>query len=152
MTYLRPGRISIVALFVALACLAGCASMRPATPLEVARLFSQDPVSEGASSRESERIHTEAGLASFYGPGFHGRMTASGEIYDQEKMTAAHPTLEFGSRVRVTNLSNGESVVVRVTDRGPYVRGRVIDVSVGAARELRFVKRGVTRVRLEQLS
>jgi rare lipoprotein A len=151
MTHLRPGRISIVALVVSLACL-GCAAMRPATHLETARLFSQDPVSEGAPARESERIHTETGLASFYGPGFHGRMTASGETYDQEEMTAAHPTLEFGSRVRVTNLSNGESVVVRVTDRGPYVRGRVIDVSVSAARELRFQKRGVTRVRLEQLS
>ena len=151
MTYRTPGRFSIVLLVLSLACL-GCASMRPATPLEADRLFSQDPVSEPVSAPEAERVHTETGLASFYGPGFHGRTTASGEPYDQEDMTAAHPTLDFGSRVRVTNLSNGESVVVRVTDRGPYVRGRIIDVSVGAARELRFMKRGVTRVRLQQLS
>jgi rare lipoprotein A len=145
MPYLRPGRISIVMLLLSLAFL-GCASMRPATSLEAAQLFSLDPVPD------PEPVHTEAGLASFYGPGFHGKTTASGERYDQEELTAAHRTLEFGSRVRVTNLANGASVVVRVTDRGPYVRGRIIDLSVGAARELRFVKRGVTRVRLEQLS
>ena len=145
MTYLRPGRIILVLLLLSLACL-GCASMRPVTSLEAARLFTPDP------APEPEAAHTETGWASFYGPGFHGRLTASGETYDQEEMTAAHPTLEFGSRVRVTNLANGESVVVRVTDRGPFVRGRVIDVSVGAAKELRFVQRGVTRVRLEQLS
>ncbi|HET9252369.1 MAG TPA: septal ring lytic transglycosylase RlpA family protein [Candidatus Eisenbacteria bacterium] len=149
MTCLRPGRIWIVTLVLVLACL-GCASMRPATPLEAARLFTQDPVIEPARAPKPSRGQT--GWASFYGPGFHGRTTASGETYDQEDLTAAHPTLEFGSRVRVTNLANGETVVVRVTDRGPYVRGRIIDLSVGAARELRFVERGVTKVRLEPVS
>lgn len=151
MTYLRPGRISIVALIFSLAFL-GCATMRPASPKVVDRLFTQDYAFDRAAHREREPIHTETGMASFYGPGFHGRTTASGETYDQEELTAAHPTLAFGSRVRVTNLANGESVVVRVTDRGPYARGRVIDLSVGAARELHFVQRGVTRVRLERIS
>ena len=150
MTYPRPGRISIVALIFSLAFL-GCATMRPASPEVADRLFSQDYDSVRAAARR-EPIHIETGMASFYGPGFHGRTTASGETYDQEELTAAHPTLAFGSRVRVTNLANGESVVVRVTDRGPYARGRVIDLSVGAARELRFVRRGVTRVRLERIS
>src|SRR5262245_34504801 len=131
MTHLRPGRISFVALILSLACL-GCASMRPASPVLLARLFTQDHAPQRAPAHESKPIHTETGVASFYGPGFHGRTTASGEIYDQEELTAAHPTLAFGSRVRVTNLANGESVVVRVTDRGPFARGRVIDLSVGA--------------------
>jgi rare lipoprotein A len=151
MTHPRPGRISIVALILSLVCL-GCASMRPASPAVVDRLFTQDHASERTPVRVPKPRHIETGVASFYGPGFHGRTTASGEIYDQEEMTAAHPTLAFGSRVRVTNLVNGESVVVRVTDRGPYARGRVIDLSVGAARELRFVQRGVTRVRVERIS
>ena len=152
MTYLRPGRIAFLALLLSLVFL-GCASLRPATPLQAARLFGPDPVPGWAASQEDPDVApTETGMASFYGPGFHGKATASGETYDQEKMTAAHPTLEFGSRVRVTNLANGASVVVRVTDRGPYVRGRVIDVSVRAAKALQFVKRGVTRVRLERIS
>jgi rare lipoprotein A len=151
MTHLRPGRLSIVALILSLGCL-GCASMRPASPGVVDRLFPQEHAPERALARAPKPTHTEIGVASFYGPGFHGRTTASGETYDQEELTAAHPTLAFGSRVRVTNLANGESVVVRVTDRGPYARGRVIDLSVGAARELRFVRRGVTKVRLERIS
>lgn len=152
MTYLRPGRITFLAFLLSLVFL-GCASMRPATSLQAARLFGPDPVPGWAQSQEDPDVAPiETGMASFYGPGFHGKATASGETYDQEKMTAAHPTLEFGSRVRVTNLANGASVVVRVTDRGPYVRGRVIDLSVRAARALQFVKRGVTRVRLEPVS
>lgn len=150
MTYLRFGRTALSTILLSLAVL-GCASMRPATSLDAERLFAEDFDSEERRARPAA-LHTESGIASFYGPGFHGRTTANGETYDQEKLTAAHPTLDFGSRVRVTNLSNGESVVVRITDRGPYVRGRVIDLSVGAARELRFVERGVTRVRLEQIS
>ncbi len=84
------------------------------------------------------------GLASYYGPGFHGQETASGEIFDQWEMVAAHRTLPLGTRVRVTNLDNGRSVVLRVIDRGPYGRnfrrGTIIDVSKGAARRLRFLR------------
>lgn len=83
-----------------------------------------------------ERCHGQAGIASYYGPGFHGRRTASGERFNQNAMTAAHRTLPFGSRVRVVNLGNGKAVVVRVTDRGPFIRGRVIDLSAGAARAI----------------
>lgn len=83
-----------------------------------------------------ERCQGQAGIASFYGPGFHGRRTASGERFNMHAMTAAHRTLPFGTRVRVVNLGNGKAVVVRVTDRGPFVRGRVIDLSAGAARAI----------------
>jgi rare lipoprotein A len=93
----------------------------------------------------------ETGIASFYGKndGFHGGPTASGERYDRYSMTAAHKTLPFNTRVRVTNLRNGKSVVVRINNRGPYTRGRVIDLSVAAARELGFYDRGLTQVRVD---
>ncbi len=91
------------------------------------------------------------GLASWYGPGFHGRRTASGEVFDMYKKTAAHRTLPFGTRVRVTNLSNGKSVIVRINDRGPAVKGRIIDLSYGAARALGMITQGVVRVKIEVL-
>lgn len=82
------------------------------------------------------RCAGQAGIASWYGGAFHGRRTASGERFNQNAMTAAHRTLPFGSRVRVVNLGNGKAVVVRVNDRGPFIRGRVIDLSAGAARAI----------------
>lgn len=94
----------------------------------------------------------QVGLASYYGAAFHDRPTASGERFDMRAMTAAHRTLPFGTRVRVTNLSNGRSAVVRINDRGPFVRGRVLDLSRAAARELRLLGRGTERVRLDVLA
>lgn len=96
--------------------------------------------------------HTETGVASWYGPGFHGKATANGERYDQHDHTAAHRTLQMPSMVRVTNLENGRSTVVRVNDRGPFARNRVIDLSRAAANELDMMRNGVARVRIEQLS
>ena len=90
-------------------------------------------------------------MASWYGPRFHGRRTANGELYDQHGLSAAHRSLPLGSRVRVTNLANGRAVVLRINDRGPFVRGRSLDLSYGAARALRMVERGTTRVRIEVL-
>lgn len=89
------------------------------------------------------------GVASWYGPGFYGRKTASGAVYTGAKLTAAHRTLPFGTRVRVTNLENGRRVVVVVDDRGPYARGRVIDLSPTAARRLGMLNDGLARVRVE---
>jgi rare lipoprotein A len=100
----------------------------------------------------SQPTTMETGLASWYGPKFHGKLTASGEVFNQEKFTAAHPTLPWGSRVKVTNLDNGKSVDVRINDRGPFKRGRIIDVSRAAARALGMVGRGITTVRIEWLS
>jgi rare lipoprotein A len=91
----------------------------------------------------------EAGIASYYAEAHQGRRTANGERFDMHALTAAHRTLPFGTRVKVTSLDNGRSVVVRINDRGPYIKGRVIDLSKAAARELRFLDRGTTRVRLE---
>lgn len=95
--------------------------------------------------------HEETGLASWYGPKYHGRTTASGERYNMFDLTAAHRTLPFGTRLRVTNLLNGKQVLVRVNDRGPFVKGRVIDVSYEAAKRLEMTQAGVVRVRVEVL-
>jgi rare lipoprotein A len=95
--------------------------------------------------------YTEEGNASWYGVPFHGRHASNGEIYDMYKLTAAHRTLPFETMVRVTNLSNGKSTVVRITDRGPFVDNRIIDLSLAAAREVDSVGAGVVPVRVEVL-
>ncbi|CAN5721072.1 septal ring lytic transglycosylase RlpA family protein [soil metagenome] len=95
--------------------------------------------------------HVETGVASWYGPGFHGKSTANGETYDQHDRTAAHRTLQMPSVLRVTNLENGQSTIVRVNDRGPFARSRVLDVSRVAAEELDMTRAGTARVRIEQL-
>ncbi len=91
------------------------------------------------------------GVASFYGGSHHGGPTASGERFNQNAMTAAHRSLPLGSQVRVTNLGNGKSVTLRINDRGPFVRGRIIDVSRGAAAELGFIGNGLAKVRVERV-
>lgn len=91
----------------------------------------------------------EYGEASWYGKKYHGRKTASGEKYNMNKLTAAHRTLPFGTKVRVTRLDNGRSVVVRINDRGPFVRGRIIDVSREGAKKLDMIRDGIADVRVE---
>ena len=93
----------------------------------------------------------QAGLASWYGPGLYGRRTASGTVYTGTARTAAHRSLPFGTLVRVSNLANGRQVVVVIDDRGPFLRGRVIDLSVAAARRLGMVRDGVVPVRIQVL-
>ncbi len=90
----------------------------------------------------------EVGIASWYGPGFHGNLTANGETYDMYSVSAAHKTLPFGTIVRVIELDTRRSMVVRINDRGPFVEGRIIDLSKGAAEELEIVDKGITRVGL----
>jgi rare lipoprotein A len=119
----RPGAAVLAALALGVA---GCSLFRPSGPGQV-------------------------GTASWYGPEFQGSRTASGERFDQQAFTAAHPTLPLGTRARITNLENGRSVVVRINDRGPKTRGRVLDVSYAAARALGMLRRGTARVRIEQL-
>jgi len=91
------------------------------------------------------------GIASWYGPDFHGRLTANGEVYDMHGISAAHTTLPLPSYARVTNLDNGRSIVVRVNDRGPYARNRIIDLSIGTAKALKFYGQGLAPVRVEYL-
>jgi rare lipoprotein A len=92
---------------------------------------------------------TQTGIASWYGPGFHGKPTASGNIYDQNDLTAAHQTLPLGTRVLVTNLNNGSATEVTITDRGPFAKGRIIDLSYAAGQSLQMIGPGTVPVRLE---
>lgn len=100
---------------------------------------------------EENPTYSATGLASWYGDDFHGRYTANGEVFDMESITAAHPTLPLPSYVRVTNLANRKSIVVRVNDRGPYVGNRLIDLSVKTAKLLGFHSNGVARVKVDYI-
>lgn len=123
------GRVGFAAVVLAIGLVSGCA--RP-------RVLPNAPF--------------QTGTASWYGPDFHGKTTSNREVYDMYEMTAAHPSLPFGTRVMVTNLDNGRSVEVRVNDRGPFVKNRIIDLSYAAARLLGMVGPGTAPVRLDLLS
>ncbi len=122
---------------------------------------SSDVIASGAVPRPAKVQHhkkhkstvwTQVGIASFYGPEWHGRLTANGERLDIHAMTAAHKTLPFGTRVKVTNLSNGKSIIVRINDRGPFVRGRIIDLTDTAALRIGITpKSGIERVKIEKV-
>lgn len=101
------------------------------------------------AGRDERVVYRETGEASWYGPGFHGRPTASGEAFDPSALTAAHRALPLGSEVAVTNLENGRTVVVAINDRGPFVDGRDLDLSQAAAKRLGMVESGVAVVRIE---
>jgi len=126
----------------------------------VAGLIALSPKSEARLSGSLEPPHLtvvpeekrEIGVASWYGEEFQGNETASGEIYDLNGLTAAHLTLPFGTIVRVTNLKNNKNILLRINDRGPYIGGRIIDVSLAAAKRLGFVYEGITQVRIEVVS
>jgi rare lipoprotein A len=126
----------VVGCVVAVTCLSGCG-------LIFGR--SKPPPSE------ARRGAVQEGTASWYGPGFHGNRTSSGEIYDQNDLTAAHQTLPLGTCVAVTNLQNGRTVEVRINDRGPFVKGRTIDLSYAAARSIGMLGPGTAPVRIEVL-
>lgn len=112
---------------------------------------SNAPRQGGYTSGSSASGHRESGLASYYGNEFNGRKTASGERFDQAKLTAAHRTLPFGTHVKVTNTQNGKSVVVRVNDRGPFARGRVIDLSSAAFKHIAYLGAGVVPVQIQAI-
>jgi rare lipoprotein A len=111
--------------------------------------------SDGMSRKEIEAIknhpRVQIGVASYYGSKFHKKRTANGEIFNMYKVSAAHKTLPLGTKVRVINLKNGRSLTMTINDRGPYVKGRVIDLSYKAAQKLGFVNQGTTKVRIEVL-
>jgi rare lipoprotein A len=103
------------------------------------------------TSATDHPIHKEVGSASWYGPGLNGKETANGDIFDQSKLTAAHPSLPMGTKAKVTNLENGKKVDVKINDRGPFVGNRVIDVSKEAAKKLDMEEDGTTQVKIETI-
>lgn len=116
----------------------------------VTKLPPKSPRVVSQNMKNSQGYYNE-GWASWYGPGFHGNYTASGEVFNQYAMTAAHPSLPFGTLVQVTNLDNGAAVTVRINDRGPYAGGRIIDLSKGAADAIGMIYSGEAYVALEIL-
>ena len=122
-----------------------------AVPLMPLPALPPSPV-ETKTDVSSKLIEVVQGAASWYGPGFYGRTTANGERFSKGTLTAAHRTLPFGTKVRVTNLSNGRSVVVRINDRGPFKHHRVIDLAHGAASQLQMMQAGEVPVKLEILA
>jgi rare lipoprotein A len=137
------GLVGALALLALAGGAVGCATTRPEQPSTIREL--PEGGREGVS-------RVQEGRASWYGKEQHGRATASGERFNMYELTAAHRTLRMGTRVRVINLRNGRNVIVRINDRGPYSRGRVIDVSYAAARQLGMLDAGIIQVRLEVLS
>lgn len=126
--------------------------MKPVYRLYFLCLFSCMLISFVNSSLHAQRRYKAKGVASYYADKFNGRKTASGEIFDNSRMTAAHRTLPFGTYVKVTNLANGKSVVVRINDRGPYAHGRIIDLTKAAAIQLDMVRTGTARVMVEEVA
>jgi rare lipoprotein A len=160
-----PLRIWLAAGFSSVLLIAGVLALIPRTVEADARLsqpavtappvvpvVSSTPVMTPRKSVESETVHALHGVASWYGGRFNGRKTASGERFDMYAMTACHPTLPFGTVVRVVNRDNGRSVVVRITDRGYLYSGRMLDLSYGAAKKLGMIKPGLAQVDLEVIS
>lgn len=129
-------KTAILMLPIGVVLFTGCASTRPAAKTS-------------ASVTQPAPSHTIVGVASYYGKKYHGRKTANGEIFDMTKLTAAHRSLPFGINVRVTNLSNNQSVIVRINDRGPFIAGRIIDLSLAAAQRLGMITAGLAKVRVE---
>jgi rare lipoprotein A len=139
-----PGAAALIA---AAPYLASCAvrEVTPAPPVHTA------PSQEPAAVQGYREAYRETGTASWYGKEFHGRKTASGEIFDMYGISAAHRMLPLGTTIRVTNLDNYKSINVRVNDRGPFARNRVLELSYGAAKELGFIAQGTARVKVEAL-
>ena len=105
-----------------------------------------DPKTVNTNVKHKKRM---VGISSFYAEDFHGKLTANGEIYDMYGLTAAHKTLPLNTVARVTNLENGKSLILRINDRGPYIVGRMLDCSYGAAKKLDFIKQGKTKVQVD---
>lgn len=116
------------------------------------KLLSKSTQKSRSSLSKKQNHKVQTGVASYYGPGFHGRRTANGEKFNMHAMTAAHRTLPFGTKLKVTNTRNGQHTIVRVNDRGPYIGGRVIDLSVAAAKQIGSIQSGVANVKIEVVS
>ena len=135
----------------AMALFTSCTSAN-ATPLKASKQTITSNKTSKSVTKKNNLLGPSEGIATYYGLGINGHLTASGEIFDNKKLTAAHKTLPFGTYVRVTALWNNKSVIVRIIDRGPYAKGRIIDLSHSAATKLKLIGKGIGKVRLEVVS
>lgn len=142
---MKPDNIGVIGLHRRIAVVLGSCMML----MLAASTALDSQLAAAATNRADSVVKTQVGTASWYGPRFHGRRTANGEIFNQRALTAAHRKLPLGTVVRVTSLDTGRSVTVRINDRGPYIDGRIIDLSHAAARRLGIVRQGVGRVRVQ---
>ncbi len=142
----RLNIIKFVAIFV-IAALWSCAPNPRYTSEKDATKKSLPNKNVSVPKKNNKTIYT--GISSFYGKDFHGKLTANGEIFDMYGLTAAHKTLPLNTIIRVTNTENGKSLILRINDRGPYVEGRILDCSYGAAKKLGFDIQGTTQVKIE---
>ena len=160
---IRHSGISFVSLFLIFIC-QGCASVGDVSQREGITMPTTDAIVSQGDDRQIEGLklptnfnlaktshiqRVQSGRASWYGPGFHGKVTASGETFDETALTAAHKSIPLGSKARVTNVTNGNSVKVKINDRGPFAQGRIIDLSRAAARALGILETGIAIVRVE---
>ena len=116
---------------------------------QVSRNTTNSKSSYTGSKRKTKHRKIMNGISSFYAEDFHGKLTANGEVYDMYGLTAAHKTLPLNTICRVTNKSNGKSLILRINDRGPYIKGRILDCSYGAAKKLKFINQGTAEVKIE---
>ena len=147
-------RFHFTIIFIILLIIIGCSSAprygTGATPKKTRKSLNK----KGSTSKRnvaSNKKHRKVmkGVSSFYAEDFHGKLTANGEVYDMYGVTAAHKTLPLNTVCRVTNLANQKSLILRINDRGPYVKGRILDCSYGAAKKLNFINQGTTDVKIE---
>ena len=149
----RFPRLRLILVALAVATLAGCAGKSPSAPTSTGYKVGKPYQIAGVwYYPHVDYEYDETGIASWYGPGFHGKKTASGETYDQNGLTAAHRTLPLPSMIRVTNLANGRQITLKVNDRGPFAHGRILDVSRRGAQLLDFERTGTAKVRVEILA
>jgi rare lipoprotein A len=169
-TLSRPNILTL-ACCAAIACVAGCGHRAqvaytpppppvvpvtprpapPAAPAETPQPAAAEPemTPDEAIVASRQPIYSEEGMASWYGPNYHAHRGANGQVYDQNGISAAHRTLPMGSLIRVTNVQTGQSAIMRITDRGPFVPDRILDLSIGAARQVGVWRPGTARVRIE---
>ena len=166
MSRLQSARVVLIVIVAAMLLLSACGHHKaarnhpppppPATttpaPAPSATAASKPPEAAPATKPAGKPVYVETGLASWYGPPYHNHRGANGEIYDQDRLTAAHRTLPMNSVVRVTNLETNHAVVVRITDRGPFIEDRIIDLSLAAAKAVDVWRPGTAQVKLEVLS
>ena len=143
--------IKLLLAFMVLSAMNGCSSSpRYRTgPVKASSSKTKKDLPSLKTKKKGNHRKTMTGVSSFYAEAFHGKLTANGEVYDMYGVTAAHKTLPLNTVARVTNLENNKSLILRINDRGPYVKGRILDCSYGAAKKLDFINNGTAKVKIE---